>query len=82
MGHRIVLYKSYPFVSSKDDTLDAWHGGKDFTIQGVGAMCSIRDFEAMKNDYDIIELKWVDSHDMQQHLNIFTHILTGVTTYA
>lgn len=81
MGYRIEMYKAAPLVHSKQDTIDAWNAGKNFKIVG-GPYCSKRDFEQLKKDFDIIELKWVDKQNKARYHNIFTHILAGVTTYV
>ena len=81
MGYRIELYKALPFVHAKQDTIDAWEAGKDFKIVN-GPYCSKRDFNQLKKDFDIIELKWVDNNGVARYHNIYTHILAGVTTYV
>ena len=81
MGYRIELYKVFPLVHSKQDTIDAWNAGKEFKITG-GPYCSKHDFEQLKKDFDIIDLKWVDSNGVARYHNIYTHILAGVTKYV
>ena len=80
MGHRIEMY-SVPLSKTADETLEKWNNGQDFKICG-GAYCSIRDFEELKKHVDIIELKYIDENDKVHYINLFTHLLAGVTTYV
>lgn len=81
MGYRIEMFSAFFNTNTKEETISAWEAGKDFKIVG-GPYCSIRDLTQLQKDFDIIELKWLDNNGHSQYHNIYTNVLSGVTTYV
>ena len=79
MGQRIDLW-TYG-ATSLEQVQDAWLSGKDFIVVPTGMHCSIRDFKALKGLADVINLRWLGEENYEYE-RIYTHPLTGVTTYV
>lgn len=65
---------------SKERVLLDWHNGKDFMVRSGGYYCSIRDYESMKKDFDIIDLVYFSDGEMKT-VRVWEHPLAGLTTY-
>ena len=65
---------------SKEAALLDWHSGKDFMVRNGCYYCSIRDFDNMKADFDIIDIAYFHKNKMHT-VRVWQHPLAGITTY-
>lgn len=86
MGDRLQLIPAYGRrVESAEELRTMWADGKDFRMFMAGgffAYCSIRDFDMLKKDFDVITLRSSNpGSTVVFECPIFTHILAGNTSY-